>query len=222
MKKLILPLVLLLVLTVLPGVVADEPRPTMIPAHSRPLAAERVEVGPPAWYQQFLIEPSFEHGWTGWQWSGSAKPGFTFPRTGVMHAELCHEQGVNSWTWQEFTITDCREGEPIWFHVCVALFTGAGRPPDEDYTDVSQGWISDWQNLSHVALWERWDVDDHGQGYDCYWVQVQDMHLVGNEWTLNGACDTNYGGESSTVFILDDLEVWCDTGYTVFLPAVSR
>jgi hypothetical protein len=221
MKRLTIPpLVLLALVALLPVVGAEEPNRTMIPATLQPLAAEVVEVGPPSWYTQILGNPSFERGWTDWEWSGAAQPGFTFPLTGVMNAELCHEQGVISSFSQWYSIAGCRTG-PIWYYYCIAVFTGAGRPPHEDYTDVSQGWIADSQNLSYIPLWELWDVDDHGQGYECVYVQVRDSPEVGTDWNIIGACDTNYGGESSTIFILDDLEVWCDTGtHAVYLPVV--
>lgn len=196
----------------------------------QPLTAQRVEVGPPPWYDTLLDRWSFEGGWTGWQWSGAAQPGFTFPMDGVMNAELCYEQGIISTISQTFSIEGCKEDKPIYFHICKALFTGAGRPPEQDYTDVSQGWLADWQNVSRFQLWEMWDVDDHGQGYECYYVVITGealryMHELGDTWTLHGGCDTNEAGaESYTIFILDMLQGFCEKvdAHLVFLPFVAN
>jgi len=195
----------------------------------RTITAEQVEVGPPMGYGQILNEPGFEHGWEGWTWEGSALPDIHNPRSGVMNGLLCEDQGVISWIWQRFNIPDCQPGEPIYFLVCVDMFTNEGRPPGEDWMDVMEIWLADYQNLSHVQLRELWDVDDDGlPGYSCNWYVVNDMHEIGPDWTLYTACSTNAGDLSPTNYNVDDLEGYCmprgwqPPAHRVFVPMVIR
>jgi hypothetical protein len=215
MKKAIMALAILPLL--LAVVFADDDPPT--------ITVQQVDVGPPAGYEHFIINPGFENGYWGWEWEEDAEPGFTAPLTGVMHAALCADpyiEGTNGWAEQGFSIVGCAD-EPLWFKVCTKVFSNSDRPPEEDYTDVMEIWLTDYQNLSFVSLGIVWDVDDHGQFYECDWVRVEDMPLVGYYWTVNVACVTNNSELSPTAFVVDDLEGYCRPNtYTVFLPLVRN
>jgi len=214
----------LLTLTLMVGIMAV---PSAAQQGSRSLVVEQVDVGPPGWYEQIMVQPGFEHGWEGWTWEGSALPDIHNPRSGVMNGLLCKDQGVISWIWQRFDISGCQPDEPIYFLICTDMFTNAGRPPDEDRTDVMEVWLADYQNLSHVRLRELWDVDDDGSpGYSCDWYIVHDMHEVGLDWTLYTACSTNAGDLSPTNYNVDDLEGYCmplgwqPPEHQIFMPMV--